>query len=181
MIGFSDGSEGSPVKPRLLRRLLYLTLAALFFVLGLLGVLLPGLPATPFFLLTSYFLVRSFPSLNERLLRSPMIGPLLRDWQDHRGIRPHVKVKAVGLIVVALGLSALFGGFDWPLLALVLGLGCVGIGVVLKLPTVPNTPQYLGTEGSTTCDQASMPPASETTSETPDLSSSAAADRLRMP
>src|SRR5688572_19661559 len=41
------------------RKVVYLLLAGLSLSLGLLGVLLPGLPTTPFVLLGSYFLVRS--------------------------------------------------------------------------------------------------------------------------
>lgn len=152
------------MKLRDLRRLLYLLLALLFLGLGVLGVLLPGLPATPFLLLTSYFLLRSFPALNERLLRAPLVGLLLRDWQEHRGIRPHVKFKAAAIIVVALSLTAFFGGLDEVLLVIVLLAGAVGIVVVLSLPIVREQDQYRGTDESTASDQASMPPASDTTS-----------------
>ena len=63
-----------------LRRMLYLLLAGGFFVLAMAGVILPGLPTTPFLLLTSYFLVRSYPRLNERLIKSKLFGPILVDW-----------------------------------------------------------------------------------------------------
>ncbi|MEX0794936.1 MAG: YbaN family protein, partial [Pirellulaceae bacterium] len=71
------------------RRVMYLALAAVFFVLGFLGALLPILPTTPFLLLTSYLLVRSFPALNDKLLHAPLVGEILRDWQVRRGVRPH--------------------------------------------------------------------------------------------
>lgn len=151
-----------------LRRLIYLLFGLFFVALGVLGVILPGLPATPFLLLASYFLLHSFPALNERMLRSPMIGPLLRDWQEHKGIRPHVKFKAVIIIVAALTLTTLFGDLGEVLLLVVLALGAVGIVVVLCLPRVREPAQYCGTEPSTSSDQASMPPASETTSVSPD-------------
>jgi len=119
-----------------LRRAIYLTLASIFFALGMLGVILPGLPATPFLLLTSYFLVRSWPALNDRLLHSPMVGPLLRDWQHHGGVRWPVKIKAVIVIAAALALTSCFAEFEHPWLLVILGLGAVGIGVVLSLPNV---------------------------------------------
>ena len=73
------------------RRYLYLLLAGVFFVLACVGVLLPGLPTTPFLLLTSYFLLRSSPSLNRKLMQSRVFGRMLRDWHRRGALRPRVK------------------------------------------------------------------------------------------
>ncbi len=118
------------------RKILFLLLATLFFVLGVLGVGLPGLPTTPFLLLTSYFLVRSSPRLNAKLLRSRTFGPLLRDWHRHRAIRP--RVKAVTLLTMAIVVSAslLFGNFTPVVLTVILVLVAVGLTVVLRLPVI---------------------------------------------
>jgi uncharacterized protein len=119
------------------RRLLYLALAGWFFVLALLGAILPGLPTTPFLLLTSYFLVRTSPRLNAALLRSRFFGPILRDWQQHRGIRPHVKVQALLVVAITLGLTLYFSGLSWPLKGVILGLALIGVLVILRLPETP--------------------------------------------
>ena len=84
------------------KRLLYLTLAGVFFTLGALGAVIPGLPATPFLLLTSYFLLRSSPEQNDRLLKSRLVGPLLADWQERGGVRASVKWKAIIIVLVAI-------------------------------------------------------------------------------
>jgi uncharacterized membrane protein YbaN (DUF454 family) len=62
-------------------RLFFLFLVAVCFLLACVGIVIPGPPTTPFLLLTSYFLVRSFPQLNSRLLKSRFFGPILTDWQ----------------------------------------------------------------------------------------------------
>lgn len=117
-------------------RVLQLTLAGLFFVLAVLGVFLPVLPTTPFLLLTSWFLVRSSPRLNAALRRSPLFGPLLSDWERQRGVRLHVKLTAVTMIVIVVAASLLFGDLApwlrWTLVALAL----IGLTVVLRLRTV---------------------------------------------
>ena len=87
------------------RKLVCLSLASVFFACGILGVLLPGLPATPFLLLTSYFLIRSSPRLNAALLRSRLFGPILVDWQIHGGVRRHVKVQAVVAVTIAVAVT----------------------------------------------------------------------------
>lgn len=115
---------------------IYLVLAALFFALGMVGVLLPGLPTTPFLLLTSYFLMRSWPTLNQRMLQSRLIGPILRDWSEHRGVRPAIKLRAVLVVATVLALTAFFGNLPTPLLTGVLSLGAIGMAVIYYLPTI---------------------------------------------
>ncbi|MBD3672997.1 MAG: YbaN family protein [Planctomycetaceae bacterium] len=118
------------------KRVCYLSGAGLCFLLGVLGALLPGLPATPFLLLTSFFLVRTSPRWNAALLRSRLFGPILRDWQENGGIRPHVKLKAVIFVVAAVGLTVTFSSLSlWPKVSVGVLAG-VGIGVIARLPSV---------------------------------------------
>jgi len=116
-------------------KLFCLLLAGLFFVLACVGVLIPGLPTTPFLLLTSYFLVRSFPQLNSRLLRSTFFGAILNDWQVHGGIRKDVKVKAVSGVILAVLLTIYLSDATWQSVVVAL-LASVGIAVIVRLPVV---------------------------------------------
>ena len=117
-----------------LGRILLLLVAGLCFLLGILGAVLPGLPATPFLLLTSYILARSSPRLNAALLRSRFLGPILRDWQVHGGVRKHVKVKAVLMVAMSVAVtSILFGVSLLPVLGTFV-CAAIGIVVILRLP-----------------------------------------------
>jgi uncharacterized protein len=121
-------------------RSLYLPLAGVSFVLAVLGVLLPLLPATPFLLITSWCLVRGSPSLHRKLLRSAVFGPLLRDWEEHRAIPLHVKITAVATMVVTVAASLWFGRFSTPLAIAFVALALVGIVVILRIRTLPRRP-----------------------------------------
>ncbi len=122
--------EISPV-----RRGVYLTLAAFFLMLGICGALLPLLPTTPFLLLTSYFLAKSSPRLNQMLLRSRLLGPVLVDWQVHGGVRPRVRWTALTVVMIAVGVSLYLSGYTfWPAVT-VISLASIGIGVILCLPS----------------------------------------------
>ena len=116
------------------KRIVFMTLAGLFFVLGALGAVLPVLPTTPFLLLTSYFLTRSSPRLNRWLLASRFFGPILKDWQQLGGVRPDVKVKAIIIVLLAVSLSLwltnLSSTFRWSVATVAL----FGIAVILRLP-----------------------------------------------
>jgi uncharacterized membrane protein YbaN (DUF454 family) len=103
--------------------------------LATLGAILPGLPTTPWVLLASWCFARSSPALNRWLLRSPVFGPLLRDWHQHRGIRPAPKAFASCLVVLAC--SASIGSGRLPTWAMWTVGGCGLIGLTVLLAVVP--------------------------------------------
>lgn len=117
-----------------LRRILYLLLALVFTVVGVAGAVLPVLPTTPFLLLASFFLTRSSPRLNEAMLRSRFLGPILLDWQEQKGIRSHVRWQAIVTVVVTLGCTIAFASSSTTMSCVIAGLGIIGITVILRLP-----------------------------------------------
>lgn len=121
-----------------IRRLVYLLLAALFFILGAIGAVLPGLPTTPFLLLTSFFLVRTSPKLNALLLKSPVFGPILRDWQERQGVRRDVKFQAIFIVSLLVGLSIYFIQPNIVIVGIVCLGAVIGIWVILRLPEIPS-------------------------------------------
>lgn len=128
-----------PYRPaRGIRRFVYLGLAGGSFVMSIVGVLLPGIPAVPFVLLTSYYLACSYPPLNERLLRSRLFGPMIRDWQEHGGMRPKVKGVTLLIMLTMATLTVLLAELSGLMLVVVAILICVGVYSILRLPTVPD-------------------------------------------
>lgn len=117
-------------------QLIYYPLAFVFFLFGVLGVILPGIPATPFFLLMSYFLIRVSPKLHARAMRVPMIGKPLRDWEEKGGVRLGVKFLAYAMVFLFVGYSLIFSNFSLAIRISIGALALVGLGVVYKLPTV---------------------------------------------
>ena len=116
------------------RRWLYVALGLLFVGVAALGVVLPVLPTTPFLIVASACFVRSSPRLNAWLLRSPLFGPMLRDWQQHRKVHRRVKHVAIVVLLLAVTLSAWLGQFSWPWLVLLIVLALIGLAVVIRLP-----------------------------------------------
>ncbi len=119
-----------------LRKLVYIVLAFVFFILGMIGVALPGIPTTPFLLLMSYFLIRVSPALNQKVLAWPLVGKPIRDWQEKGGVRPRVKVTAYAMVTLLVGLSLVFSSLTWPFKSAVFLAAIVGVYVVYRLPTL---------------------------------------------
>ena len=123
-----------------LKRLLYLAAGVVCVGLAYLGAVLPGLPTTPWVLLAGYCFSRSSPRLERWLKRSPVFGRLLRDWEEHRGIRRPVKVLAVCLVVTVVTLSVVFGGLPVWVKWVIGGLAVVGLSVIVfVVPTIKDT------------------------------------------
>lgn len=118
------------------RRWLFLGLAGFFFFMASVGVALPGIPTTPFLILTSYFLIRSSPRLNEKLLSSRTFGPILRDWNEHRALRPKVKLVSLVSCTVVVGLSLLLGNMPGAARLAVAVVGAFGVWYVARLPVI---------------------------------------------
>ncbi len=116
------------------RRVTYIAMAALFFAFGAIGVVLPGLPTTPFWLLTSYFLARSWPALNRRLMKNRLIGPMLHEWHQHRSVKRSVKRTAIVMVVCAVVFVVALGNLTPVGLATMLSAATIGLAVVCRLP-----------------------------------------------
>lgn len=92
--------DRDPAPPVRLRWAWWL-LAYASLALGLLGIILPGLPTVPFVLLSAYAAARGSPSLHRKLTAHPQFGPVIRDWQLHGAVSRRAKVLAAGMMFAA--------------------------------------------------------------------------------
>ena len=87
-----------------MKRIVYIISGLLCVGLGALGVVVPGLPTTPFLLLASWLFYRSSPRLQEWLLQS-WLGTYIRSYHRHGGMTALQKAGAVGIMVAMVLLS----------------------------------------------------------------------------
>lgn len=88
-----------------MKRYLYIVFGLIAVGLGALGVVVPGLPTTPFLLLASWLFYRSSPRLQQWLLNS-WLGKYIRDYHRLGGMTFAQKAGAVGIMTFMVLLSA---------------------------------------------------------------------------
>jgi uncharacterized protein len=117
------------------KKLAYLTLGTVSLALGIIGILLPVLPTTPFILLAAWCYYRGSPRFHTWLVNHPKLGPIVEEYGDGKGMRKESKQKAIIMTWVAVLLTAVFILDTLQLRALVIGLAGIGTLVILRLKT----------------------------------------------
>jgi uncharacterized protein len=104
--------------------------------IGFVGVVVPGLPTTVFFVFAAWCFSRSSPRFEHWLLNLPRVGPLVRDYRAGLGMPRRVKVVALAMMWTAVALSSwVFRGRP-VLFAALIAAGLVGTWVVgWRVPT----------------------------------------------
>jgi uncharacterized protein len=121
-------------RSRVVRILLWIA-GCLSLVLGLIGVVLPGLPTTPFVLLAAACYARASPRLHAWLLNHRWLGPMLRDWERDRSLSKRTKTVAVLSMTTLVSISIWSFRGNLPVQLVLLASGAVGAWVVLRIPT----------------------------------------------
>ncbi len=101
----------------------------LFFGLGVLGTILPLMPATPFFLVSAFCFIRSSKSLYKWLVRNRYVGKHIRSYIADRAITMQLKV----ITVVSLWFSLCISTFAIRNIYVTIILALVGIGVTIHV------------------------------------------------
>lgn len=103
---------------------------------GSIGIVVPGLPTTVFFILAAWCFGRSSPRFERWVLDRPRIGPLVADYRAGLGMPARTKAVAITTMWLAIGLSA-FALRDRPWIAgVVVAAGVVGTAyLVTRVPT----------------------------------------------
>lgn len=131
------GSMSSPIGP--FRRLALVSGGLACVGLGGLGLVVPGLPATVFFIAAAACFSRSDPRLEAWVLGLPKVGPTVRDYRAGLGMPRRAKRWAIGSIVVFSTLSIVLVD-PWPVRLVIGVVASVGVWYVgRRVPTAPGS------------------------------------------
>src|SRR5512133_459526 len=124
-----------------LKQTLWISGGIVCVVLGTLGIFLPFLPTTVFFLLAAAAFAHSSDRLYNWIMNHRLFGRLIRNYRLYHAVPVQTKVVSVAFLWLTIGTTAIFAVEQWWLRGL---LAVIAIGVtwhILALKTL--TPEML--------------------------------------
>jgi len=121
----------------MLSKWLLMSLGVLAMAVGLIGVVVPLLPTTPFLLLAAACFVRSSDTMYGRLTSNRLFGGFIRDYREQRGVSARAKIMALALLWGVIGYTALTAVTAAWLRALLAAIAVAVTLHLLRLRTLP--------------------------------------------
>ena len=81
--------------------------------IGLVGIVVPGLPTVPFVLLAAYAAARGSQRLRDWLLAHRHFGPMIRDWDRSGAVSRRAKCWASAMMALCAGVMFLTAPRGW--------------------------------------------------------------------
>ena len=87
----------------------------LWFVLGLIslglaviGYILPVMPGTTFLLISAFCFAKSSKKWHDKLINNKSFGPIIKDYQEGKGMTRKVKITAITTVAASISISMYF-------------------------------------------------------------------------
>jgi uncharacterized membrane protein YbaN (DUF454 family) len=104
--------------------------------IGSIGIVVPGLPTTVFFVIAASCFARSSPRFEQWVLDLPRIGPLVRDYRAGLGMSRRVKAVAIAVMWFFVAASILLTVANPWIAAAIAALAVVGtVYILFRVPT----------------------------------------------
>lgn len=96
-----------------MQRGFYLALAYVWLALAVIGIVVPGLPTTPFVLLAAWAAARGSQGLDRWLRAHQVFGPMIRDWEASGAVSRRAKWAATLAMTLCAGVFFLIAPKVW--------------------------------------------------------------------
>lgn len=108
---------GSPLSRRLFALLAYVSVG-----IGLIAIVVPGLPTTEFILLAAWAATKSSPRLSAWLENHRLFGPMLSNWRNGKLVTRRAKVSASISMLLCAGIMLTQLEHHWPVYLAIAGM-----------------------------------------------------------
>jgi len=110
-------------------------------IIGIIGIIVPGLPTTVFLLIASACYVRSSRRLYTWLINHRVLGRFIRDYRTYRGMSMRSKIIALLSMWIMILISSAFMIQNTPIRVIVILSGMIGTLVILRIRLIRENSQ----------------------------------------
>jgi hypothetical protein len=128
-------SQEAELHPSMVVRMVLLVCGSIALLLGIIGIVVPGLPTTPFILVAAACYARASERFYHWLLKNPTFGPLIAEWRRHHSIPYRIKRLAITLMSLTISVS-IWTMADKPWLQVMLA--AIGLATAIWLWRIPS-------------------------------------------
>jgi uncharacterized membrane protein YbaN (DUF454 family) len=96
------------MKPALISKPFLIVLGWFFISLGMIGIFLPLMPTTIFFILAAWCFSKSSDKFYNWLINHQRFGKFVRDYRERRSMPAKSKTIAITMLITTISLSAIF-------------------------------------------------------------------------
>ena len=106
-------------------RYVFLTIGAISFVLGTVGIVIPLFPTIPFYMLTVFCFARGSERFHKMFLASSLYQMTVGNYERDKALTLRTKLSILGFLTIIMAIGAYFSQ-DWPIALILMGLVWIG-------------------------------------------------------
>lgn len=92
----------------IINKIILIALGWIFVALGVIGIFVPLMPSTIFFILAAWCFSKSSQKFYNQLINHPRVGKVVRDFYEKRGLPLKTKIVSITLMSAMIVSSAIF-------------------------------------------------------------------------
>ena len=140
---FSDYNGDMPIVSDRMKRQGFVIAGTISLLLGIIGIIIPILPTTPFLLLAAICYTRGSKRLYNAFLNNRFVGTYIRNYLEGKGMPLRMKIWTLALLWLVI-LCTAFCVTNNLIVRIILAVVLVGVTIhVLKIKTIRNNPRPL--------------------------------------
>lgn len=114
-----------------LLKIVYIILGTLSLALGIIGIVVPGLPTTPFILLTAWLYIKGSDKMHKWLISNKIFGKYILNFELNKGMTMKSKIVSTLMMWTMITISCTFFIESTTIRLVVIAMGVIGTSVMV--------------------------------------------------
>jgi hypothetical protein len=116
-------------------KIVFTLIGTVSLLIGLVGIILPIIPTTPFILFSAWCYYRGSKRFHDWLVNHPYLGPIVEEYGNGEGMTKESKIKAIILTWTAVLMTAVFILQSLLMRAIIIVIAVIGTIVLIRIKT----------------------------------------------